>query len=116
MFFIPGFLIALVTFPGVIVHEMAHQLFCRLFRVAVLDVCYFRLGNPSGYVLHESPRTTAQHLVIGIGPFLDLAVGRYDFAKSEIDAGGSVSTLGGSIGAKAFHVWGIFGVRATMLP
>ena len=70
MFFIPGFLIALVTFPGVIVHEIAHQLFCRLFRVAVLDVCYFRLGNPSGYVLHEPPRTTGQHLVIGIGPFL----------------------------------------------
>lgn len=29
MFFIPGQLIALVTFPGVIVHELAHQLFCR---------------------------------------------------------------------------------------
>lgn len=47
MFFIPGQLIAALTFPGVIVHEMAHQLFCRLFRVAVLDVCYFRFG-PAG--------------------------------------------------------------------
>jgi len=29
MFFIPGQLIALVTLPGVIVHELAHQLLCR---------------------------------------------------------------------------------------
>lgn len=40
---IPGFLISIATFPGVIVHEAAHQLFCRLTKVAVLDVCYFRL-------------------------------------------------------------------------
>jgi hypothetical protein len=67
---IPGFLIALVTFPGVMVHEMAHQLFCRLARVAVFDVCYFRLGNPAGYVAHEHPRTTAQQVLIATGPFL----------------------------------------------
>jgi hypothetical protein len=41
MFFIPGPLIALATFPGVIVHELAHQLFCRWFRIPVLNVCYF---------------------------------------------------------------------------
>jgi hypothetical protein len=69
MFFIPGFLISLVTFPGVIVHELAHQLFCRLSRVAVLDVCYFRLGNPAGYVVHEIPAKASQHILIGIGPF-----------------------------------------------
>jgi len=67
---IPGFLIALVTFPGVMVHEMAHQLFCRLARAAVFDVCYFRLGNPAGFVVHEHPRTTAQHVLIAVGPFL----------------------------------------------
>lgn len=67
---IPGFLIALVTFPGVIVHEMAHQFFCRLARVAVFDVCYFRLGNPSGYVQHEPPRKIYQSVLISIGPFL----------------------------------------------
>ncbi len=70
MFFIPGFIIALVTFPGVIVHELAHQFFCRIMRVAVLDVCYFRLGNPAGYVRHELPKTPAQHILIGIGPFI----------------------------------------------
>ena len=29
---IPGILIALATFPGVIVHEAAHMLFCKLRR------------------------------------------------------------------------------------
>jgi hypothetical protein len=69
MFFVPGFIIALATFPGVIVHELAHQFFCRLLRVAVLDVCYFRLGNPAGYVIHEHPKTPGQQILIGIGPF-----------------------------------------------
>ena len=66
---IPGLLISLLTFPGVIVHEFAHQLFCRLARVAVIDVCYFQIGNPAGYVTHEIPQKTSQHVLIGIGPF-----------------------------------------------
>lgn len=70
MFFIPGILISIVTFPGVIVHELAHQLFCRLCRVAVLDVCYFRFENPVGYVIHEKPKNSYQQILIGIGPFL----------------------------------------------
>ena len=52
---IPGFLISLVTFPGVIVHELAHVVFCRLTKTPILSVCYFRLGNPAGYVIHERP-------------------------------------------------------------
>ncbi|MBI5361182.1 MAG: DUF3267 domain-containing protein [Planctomycetes bacterium] len=67
--FIPGEFIAVLTFPGVIVHEFAHQLFCRFSRVAIADVCYFRYGNPSGYVVHETPRKLYQHILIGIGPF-----------------------------------------------
>ena len=70
MFFIPGPLITALTFPGVIVHEMAHQLFCRLCNTAVLDVRYFRLGNPAGYVLHEHPATGLQQILIGTGPFV----------------------------------------------
>ena len=67
---IPGVVVSIVTFPGVVVHEIAHQFFCRLSRVAVLEVCYFRFGNPSGYVVHEHPPKTSQHILIGIGPFL----------------------------------------------
>jgi len=67
---IPGWFISIITFPGVIVHEIAHQFFCKVFRIAVLDVCYFRFGNPAGYVIHEAPRIVYQHLLIGIGPFI----------------------------------------------
>lgn len=70
MFFIPGSIITILTFPGVIVHEFAHQLFCRLFNVAIFDVCYFRFGNPAGYVIHEHPAKTGQQIWIGIGPFI----------------------------------------------
>lgn len=69
MFFIPGFIISAVTFPGVIVHEFAHQFFCYLMRVPVFKVCYFRFGNPAGYVQHEAPRNKWQHVLISIGPF-----------------------------------------------
>lgn len=67
---IPGQFIALLTFPGVIVHEAAHQIFCRFFRVAVLDVCYFRVGNPAGYVIHEHATVPSHQIWIGVGPFL----------------------------------------------
>ncbi len=67
---IPGWLISLVTFPGVIVHELAHQLFCRWARVAVFEVKYFQLANPVGYVLHERTNNPKKNLLIGIGPFI----------------------------------------------
>jgi hypothetical protein len=70
MIIIPGFLIALVTFPGVIVHEAAHLFFCKLRRVAVFDVCYFRIGNPSGYVIHEIPDSFTSSFLIAVGPFI----------------------------------------------
>ena len=70
MFFIPGQVISLITFPGVIVHEFAHQFFCRLSRVAVFDVCYFRWGNPAGYVIHEIPASIWSQTLITVGPFV----------------------------------------------
>jgi hypothetical protein len=70
MFFIPGILISLATFPGVIVHELAHQLFCRWFKVPVFEVCYFRMENPVGYVIHEPAQKDYQTVLISIGPFI----------------------------------------------
>lgn len=66
---IPGILINLLTFPGIVVHELGHLLVCRIFGVRVKKVCYFRLGDPAGYVLHEVPASATQHILIGIGPF-----------------------------------------------
>jgi hypothetical protein len=67
---IPGELIALLTFPGVIIHEAAHMLFCKLGGVAVLDVCFYRWGNPAGYVIHEAPPNFRSAFLISVGPFI----------------------------------------------
>ncbi len=67
---VPGFLISIATFPGVIVHEFAHMLFCKLRGVAVLDVCFFRFGNPAGYVIHEEIIDFRTALLVSVGPFL----------------------------------------------
>lgn len=69
MFFIPGQLIAVATFPGVIVHEFAHMVFCRMRGVAVIDACYFRINNPAGYVIHEKTTNFYSNFLIAMGPF-----------------------------------------------
>lgn len=70
MFYIPGWLIALVTFPGVIAHEAAHRFFCDVCGIRVLDACYFRLGNPSGYVTHEATTRLGPAFLITAGPLI----------------------------------------------
>lgn len=70
MFFIPGQVISVLTFPGVIVHEIAHMLFLKLKGIPVLDVCYFRFGNPSGYVIHEDISRFNTAFLVCVGPFL----------------------------------------------
>lgn len=67
---IPGFLISIATFPGVIVHELAHAFFCKITGTQVFKVCYFRLGNPAGYVIHAQPTNVWKHILIGVGPLL----------------------------------------------
>jgi hypothetical protein len=69
MFFIPGPVIAALTFPGVIVHEAAHLFFCKLFKLQVYDVCFFRLGNPAGYVVHEKTENFTALFFVSMGPF-----------------------------------------------
>lgn len=61
-------LIEIATFPGIIVHEMAHALFCRILGVRILKVCYFKFGNPAGYVLHDTPDSIFKQFLISTGP------------------------------------------------
>jgi hypothetical protein len=85
--FIPGFLVSMVTFPGVIVHEIAHQFFCRVTGTPVLDVCYFRIGNPAGYVVHDQPASPGKHLLVSIAPFfVNTLVGAVIGAPSAISS------------------------------
>lgn len=70
MFFIPGVVISAVTFPGVIVHELAHAIFCKLLRIPIYDAKFFQLSNPCGYVVHEPTDKPLKSLLISVGPFL----------------------------------------------
>jgi hypothetical protein len=69
MLFIPGFVVSLVSFPGVISHEYAHKLACEWRNVRIQDVVYFQLGNPAGYVRHRTPRRQSDAFWITTAPF-----------------------------------------------
>ena len=55
--------------PGVIIHELSHHLFCIIFRVKVIDFCYYNFKDSSGYVLHNRPKHLYQEILISISPF-----------------------------------------------
>jgi hypothetical protein len=86
---IPGFIITWLTFPGVIIHEFAHKLFCHITGTRVIEVCYFRFGNPAGYVVHEQPSNVWKHILIGIGPlFVNSTIGFFmglPLVKAHVD-------------------------------
>ena len=65
-----GWLIAILTFPGIIVHEWAHKFFCDRANVPIYKTCYFRLGNPAGYVIHGPVDSYGKAFLIDIAPFI----------------------------------------------
>lgn len=67
---LPGALVSLVTFPGVVLHEWAHRWACERYGVAVYEVVYFRFGDPAGYVLHAEPARFREAFAISAAPFL----------------------------------------------
>lgn len=68
---IPGWMIALLTFPGTIVHEIAHRFFCDIFGIPVYEVRYFiPFSHTSGYVKHARPENIWHNLVVSMAPLL----------------------------------------------
>jgi hypothetical protein len=61
-------LLVLLTFPGVVIHEFAHKQLCDWYRIQVKEICYFRLGNPAGYVTHSRPKRYFQAFMISLAP------------------------------------------------
>lgn len=66
---IPGIIISIITFPGVIIHELAHQIFCYLCGLKVYEVKYFQFSNPCGYVVHEATDKPGKIFLTSMGPF-----------------------------------------------
>lgn len=61
---------ALTTVVGVALHELAHKWFAEERGLAVTEVTYFQLGQPAGYVRHETPATYRALLAVSLAPFL----------------------------------------------
>ncbi|SRR3989339_1267882 len=64
------FLYNLLTMPGVVVHELAHTIFCLFAGVKVYKIKLFGFGQTAGYVMHEEPTKFYQSFLISIGPLL----------------------------------------------
>ncbi|MCL2888419.1 MAG: DUF3267 domain-containing protein [Elusimicrobia bacterium] len=67
---IPGWLIAFLTFPGIIVHEIAHRFFCDLRNVPVYEVSYFNFSRTPGYVIHGPINDLPSAFLISVGPLI----------------------------------------------
>ena len=72
-----GYIISVITFPGIIVYQLAKQICCRICRVIVYKVKYFSFKIPHGYVIHENIDDEPwKKIFLIIGPFfINLIVG-----------------------------------------
>lgn len=64
-------LLAIFTFPGVMVHEMSHYWMCQLMQVKVYEVKLFTLsqGGCIGYVKHEKIQSLIKCALVAVAPF-----------------------------------------------
>ncbi len=69
--YIPGEIISLLTFPGVILHEIAHRFFCDIFNVPVYAISYFRpFSKEAGHVILAKQSKITPAFFIAIGPLI----------------------------------------------
>ncbi len=68
MFF--AYLYALITAPGVAMHELGHALFCWLSGVKIHKIKLFQFGQVAGYVRHDDPQYFYQHILVSFGPLI----------------------------------------------
>jgi hypothetical protein len=65
--FIPGFIINWLTFPGVILHEIAHKVACDFAKLKVMEVKLLDKGG-GGHVVHEKPDVFWKYLLVVFMP------------------------------------------------
>jgi hypothetical protein len=64
------YLYALITSPGVMVHELAHAFFCVLSGTKIFKISLFRFNETAGYVVHAEPRGFFPAFLITFGPLI----------------------------------------------
>jgi hypothetical protein len=62
--------LTLATFPGVIAHEAAHLIACRLTGTRVFEYRLFQLADPPGYVVHARAASASAGAWIALFPIL----------------------------------------------
>ncbi len=76
----------LLLSPGVIVHELAHWLFCIIFDVKVYKVKLFRFSEIAGYVEHEEATNIFSAFFVSFGPlFLNSFIAFVLFQQFDLD-------------------------------
>lgn len=65
-----SYLYAALTAPGVMVHELAHALFCLLSGVKIRKINLFRFQTVAGYVVHDEPDGFVSSFLISFGPLI----------------------------------------------
>ncbi|PJA09785.1 hypothetical protein COX68_01970 [Candidatus Falkowbacteria bacterium CG_4_10_14_0_2_um_filter_41_15] len=61
---------AILTAPGVIVHELAYAFFCFLSGVKIYKINLFRFQPVAGYVVHAEPKGFMSSWLISFGPLV----------------------------------------------
>ena len=64
-----GIILTALTFPGAMVREAAHLMFCRMFTLAIFDVRFLELNPPFGHVRHEHSNHFWAEACETLGPF-----------------------------------------------
>lgn len=62
--------LAMLTFPGVILHELVHAIMCKIFGIQIQEICYLRYGKPAGYIIHSPCNGFLSQFCITIGPLV----------------------------------------------
>ncbi|MHA1386217.1 MAG: hypothetical protein ACTSR3_20885 [Candidatus Helarchaeota archaeon] len=64
--------IEIICFPGIVMHEFSHYLFCKLGGCQVIETKLFVPNDPQalGYVAHEIPESFLTSLTISLGPII----------------------------------------------
>ncbi|MCP4214115.1 MAG: DUF3267 domain-containing protein [bacterium] len=66
---IPGWIVSMLSFPGVIVQQAIHMLICKWRHIPIMELRFFQTGEPVGCVLHENPKDFLSAFLVCIGPF-----------------------------------------------
>lgn len=71
MIIIPGELISLISFPGVIFHEISHRLLCDFNHVDVYEIHYYKLlSDTAGHVIHAPTKNVCKMFFIATAPLI----------------------------------------------